>query len=115
MENQDSIPRVNGLNFEAEVLKSEGSVVVDCSAAWCAPCKLARPVLEELLREHAGALKIVEVDGEESPDLVAQLGVRGFPTFIAFGGGREVARATGFGGAAKLRRFAQESLQGMAG
>lgn len=112
MTDQHSIPRVNGFNFENEVLRSDQPVVVDCSAEWCPPCKQARPVLESLLREHGETLKIVEIDGDESPDLVAQLGVRGFPTFLAFRAGQEVGRATGFGGAAKLKQFAQNALVG---
>ena len=69
-------------DFQGEVLESEQPVFIDVSATWCGPCKLAHPIVEELAKTHAGRLKVVEIDGGESPALVARLGVRGFPTFI---------------------------------
>jgi thioredoxin 1 len=56
-----------------------------------------------LARERSGQLKVVRVDGGESPDLVASLGVRGLPTFVLFQAGRETRRQAGFSGARSIR------------
>lgn len=101
---------VNGLSFAAEVLKSELPVLIDVTAEWCPPCKAAAPVIEELAQRYAGRLKVVLIDGGECPDLVATLGVRGFPTFLGVRSAEVVARQAGFGGKRGLEAFAAELL-----
>jgi thioredoxin 1 len=101
---------VNELNFDEEVTRSRVPVLVDVSATWCAPCRAARPVVEALAREHHGKIKVVEIDGDESPELVGRLGVRGFPTFIAFANGRVIDRRAGFGGRRPLEELASALL-----
>lgn len=97
---------VNGLNFQAEVLGAKTPVLVDVSAAWCGPCRMAAPVIEEIAASARGALKVVVIDGDESPELVQALRVRGFPTFIVFENGEEIRRTAGFGGRGALRKLA---------
>lgn len=97
---------VNGLNFQEEVLGAEKPVLVDVSAAWCGPCRMAAPVIEEIAQNAAGSLKVVVIDGDESPELVQELRVRGFPTFIVFENGSEVRRTAGFAGRGALRKLA---------
>jgi len=101
---------VNGLSFAHEVLKSDLPVLIDVTAEWCPPCKLAAPVVAELAERHAGRLKVVVIDGEEASDLVATLGVRGFPTFLGFRGGEIIARQAGFGGKRGLEALAERLL-----
>jgi len=101
---------VNSLSFSQEVLQSDLPVLVDVTAEWCPPCKAAAPIIEELALEHAGRLKVVVIDGGEATDLVATLGVRGFPTFLGIRGGQIVARQAGFGGRRGLERLAQALL-----
>jgi thioredoxin 1 len=101
MENSD-IRLVSEADFEAEVLKSPLPVLVDFGAEWCGPCRALEPILEGIASKHAGALRVVKVDGDASPELTAKYRVRGFPTVIAFVGGVERARHTGTTNAAKL-------------
>src|SRR5690349_21994385 len=101
-----SIVRVSADNFESIVLKSPVPVLVDVSATWCAPCKVARPVVAALAHTHQGRLQVVEIDGDESPELVERLGVRGFPTFLGVYGGEVVERRVGFGGRRALDELA---------
>jgi thioredoxin 1 len=101
---------VNSLSFATEVLKSELPVLIDVTAEWCPPCKAAAPVIEELAERYAGRLKVVVIDGGECPDLVATLGVRGFPTFLGIRGAEVVARQAGFGGKRGLEAFATTLL-----
>jgi thioredoxin 1 len=103
---------VNGLSFASEVLKSPLPVLVDVTAEWCPPCKAAAPVIAELAERYAGRLKVVVVDGGESPDLVATLGVRGFPTFLGVKGAEIVSRQAGFGGRRGLDALVEGLLQG---
>jgi thioredoxin 2 len=85
-------------------------VFIDVSTEWCGPCRVAAPVVVELAKRHLGRIKVVAIDGDESPNLVAELGVRGFPTFIGFGGGRVVSRRAGFGGKGPLNALADDLL-----
>jgi thioredoxin 1 len=101
---------VNSLSFAHEVLKSNLPVLIDVTAEWCPPCKLAAPIVAELAQRHAGRLKVVVIDGEEAAALVATLGVRGFPTFLGFRGGEIVARQAGFGGKRGLEALAETLL-----
>ena len=103
---------VNGLSFAHEVLKSEVPVLIDVWAEWCPPCKAAAPILADLAERHAGRLKIVAIDGGEAADLVATLGVRGYPTFIGVRGGEIVLRQAGFGGRRNLEALADKLLAG---
>lgn len=107
---RDSVTPVNGLNFNDQVVDAELPVLVDVSAPWCAPCRAAHPVVAELARSYAGRLKVVEIDGADSPDLVASLGVRGFPTFLAMVRGEIVDRRAGFGGRKALEELARRAI-----
>jgi thiol-disulfide isomerase/thioredoxin len=103
---------INHLSFAHEVLKSDLPVLVDVSTEWCPPCKAAAPVVAELARRHAGRLKVVMLDGDEAPELVATLGVRGFPTFLGVRNGEIVARQAGFGSKRGLEALAEALLVG---
>ncbi len=102
---------VNGWSFAHEVLKSELPVLVDVTAKWCPPCKLAEPVIAALAAQHAGKLKVVTLDGEEASELVATLGVRGFPTFLGVKGGEIVVRQAGFGSRRGLDALVEQLLE----
>ena len=78
---------LNDGNFEAEVLKSAQTVVVDFWAEWCGPCKMLAPVLEEIATEQGGSAKIVKVNVDENPALAARFGIRSIPTLLYFAGG----------------------------
>ena len=89
------IPRVDEETFPAEVLAAEVPVLVEFTAAWCAPCRALEPVLAGLAGESAGRWKVVAIDMDASPGLSAKCAVRGAPTVILFANGVEVARHLG--------------------
>ncbi|UGS33798.1 thioredoxin [Capillimicrobium parvum] len=89
-----SIPVVDDDHFTAEVLEAERPVLVDFTAAWCPPCRMMKPVLEELAAERDD-LAIVQVDVEDSTITAARYGVLSMPTFILFRGGAPVTQLVG--------------------
>jgi thioredoxin 1 len=99
---------VSDHNYADEVERSELPVFIDVSAEWCPPCKAAAPVVEEIAKSKAGKLKVVAIDGGDSPELVARLGVRGFPTFLGVVRGEVVFRRAGFAGKRALEAFSEE-------
>ena len=93
-----SIPSVSPASFAAEVLASEVPVVIDFTAPWCAPCRALKPVLEHLAQRHAGAVKVVQVDTDQHPDLAVKFDVRGVPTLAVVAAGKHVDGMRGFQG-----------------
>ncbi|MCP4295521.1 MAG: thioredoxin [Proteobacteria bacterium] len=80
---------INDGNFDNEVLKSEGPVLVDFWAAWCGPCKMIGPVLEDLSNEYSGKVKIAKLDVDQNQNTASQFGVRSIPTLILFENGKQ--------------------------
>jgi thioredoxin 1 len=89
-----SLNQVTDNNFDAEVLEADGPVLVDFWAAWCGPCRVVAPVLEEIASERAD-LKIVKLDIDENQQTAARFGVLSIPTMILFKGGQPVKTVIG--------------------
>lgn len=89
-----NIQNVNSDQFEKEVLKAEGLVLVDFWATWCAPCKAIAPILEDISQENKN-VKIVKVDADANQELVKKYGVRGIPTMMLFSEGQVQATKVG--------------------
>ena len=80
--------------FQAEVLESERPVIVDFWAAWCGPCRVMSPILEEIARERDD-LRVVTVDVDHNQQVAATYGVLSMPTFMVFQHGAPVGQIVG--------------------
>ena len=69
-------------NFETEVLNSELPVLIDFWAAWCGPCKMIAPIVEELAVEYDGKVKIGKLDVDDNQQTAIKYGVRSIPTVL---------------------------------
>ncbi len=90
-----TLTAVNNENFETEVLKAQGKVLVDFWAPWCGPCKMQIPVLEKLVQDDSLNGKICKLNTDESPGVAQQFGITSIPTLILFENGEEVERMVG--------------------
>ena len=86
---------VTDASFPAEVERSPLPVLVDAWAAWCGPCQLIVPVIDDLAAEMAGRLKVAKLNVDENPATAARFGLQSIPTLLVFKGGREVDRIVG--------------------
>ncbi len=83
-------------DFQAQVLQAEQPVLVDFWAAWCAPCRMIAPVVDELQQELGDKVRILKMDIDANPQTPMQLGILSIPTLIIFKGGRPADRMIGY-------------------
>ncbi len=103
----DFIKDTDTQRFAADVLDAsmQAPVIVDFWAPWCGPCKQLTPVLETLVRQARGRVRMVKVNVDENQQLAAQLRVQSVPMVYAFVGGRPVDAFVGAQPESKLREF----------
>lgn len=99
------VKELNNNNFESEVLKSQGKVLVDFSATWCGPCKMLAPIVDAYAEAHAGELVVGKVDIDESMALAQAYQVMSVPTLILFENGTPVRQSVGLIPAEALEQF----------
>ena len=81
--------------WDSEVVSSETPVLVDFWAEWCGPCHAVAPVLDKIVEERQGELKLVKVNIDEQPELAGKFNVASIPTMILFKDGEPAAAAIG--------------------
>jgi thioredoxin len=82
-------------NFQTEVVESDVPVLLDLWAAWCGPCRMVSPIVDELAGEYAGKIKVGKVDVDAEPELAGAFGVSSIPTLLLLKDGQVVERAVG--------------------
>ena len=103
-------------NFEAEVKNFSGVVLVDFWAAWCPPCVMMGPMIEQLAQKYTGnpQIKIAKLDVDAHPATTQEFGVMSLPTFLIFANGQDVNSIVGAGPVTKLDEAIQNALQQLA-
>lgn len=81
-------------NFDSEVLKAEGTVLVDFWATWCCPCRMLSPIVDEVASEHPD-VKVGKINVDEQPELAQQFGIMSIPTLLVFKNGEKVQESVG--------------------
>lgn len=76
--------------FDQEVIKSDKPVLIDFWAAWCGPCRIIAPIVEEMAGEYEGKAKICKLDVDNNQNVAMQYGIRSIPTILIFKGGEVV-------------------------
>jgi thioredoxin 1 len=85
---------VNDTTFRGNV-RQEGITLVDFGAPWCPPCKVLKPILDELGEEYGENLSVLEVNCDESPNVATEYGIMSMPTVIVFHNGVPVEKLVG--------------------
>jgi thioredoxin 1 len=106
----EHIKNVSDVSFDADVLKSSQPVLVDYWAAWCGPCKMIAPMLEEVSAEYAGKVTIAKLNVDENPETAAKFGIRGIPTLMLFKDGQVAATKVGALSKSQLTAFLNDSI-----
>jgi thioredoxin 1 len=104
------ILHVSDAAFDTAVLKSSVPVLVDFWAAWCGPCKMIAPILDEIAPEFDGRLQIAKVDVDANPETAPKYGIRGIPTLIIFKDGEVAGTKVGALSKTQLVEFINETL-----
>ncbi len=86
---------VTDATFSAEVERSPLPVVLDIWAAWCGPCQMIAPVLDELAAELAGRVRFAKLNVDENPATAGRFNVRSIPTLLVLKAGQEIDRIVG--------------------
>ena len=86
---------VTDADFAQEVEQHEGVTMVDFWAAWCGPCQMVAPIVEEIAEEYEGRVKVAKLDVDANQDTAARFGVRSIPSILFFKGGEHVDTVVG--------------------
>ena len=97
-------------NFENEVAASEKPVLVDYWAAWCGPCKMVAPIVEEIAIEYSDKLKVGKLDIDSNQESAAKQNVMSIPTLAIFKGGELIAQQVGALSKTQLTQFIESNL-----
>lgn len=95
LKNKNMALAITDATFDEVVLKSTKPVLVDFWAAWCGPCRMVGPVIEEIATEYEGKAVVGKVDVDANQEFAAKYGVRNIPTVLVFQNGEVVGRQVG--------------------
>jgi len=89
------VSEVTTSTWDDEVIKAQGLVMIDFWAAWCGPCRIISPTVEELSKEYSGKVKILKLNTDENSDIASRYQVMGIPTLMFFKDGTKLDQIVG--------------------
>ncbi|MBS9436042.1 thioredoxin TrxA [Photorhabdus noenieputensis] len=106
----EKIIHLSDASFDTDVLNAAGPVLVDFWAAWCGPCKMIAPILDEIAPEYSGKLTIAKLNIDDNPATAPKYGIRGIPTLLLFKDGHVAATKVGALSKTQLKEFLDTNL-----
>lgn len=86
---------VTDATFQQDVISAKGTVLLDCWAPWCGPCRLVGPIMEQLAAEASGRYRIAKLNVDDNPRTAAQFNIQSIPTMLIFKDGELIDRLVG--------------------
>jgi thioredoxin 1 len=106
----ESLLEITDANFDALALKAPLPVLIDFTAAWCAPCRAIAPHVAAIARAYEGRVTVGTCDADANAELAARLDVRAMPTLLLFKGGQVVGQIVGAVPKAKIEALVAKAL-----
>lgn len=101
---------VDDKNFDAVVISAKTPVLVDFWAAWCSPCRMVAPIVDELATEYNGKVNFAKVNVDENRKLSEKYEIRSIPTLLVFKDGKPVKQIVGLRSKGDLKKVLDEAL-----
>lgn len=108
MAESKNVVTVTDTSFEDEVLNSDKPVLVDFWAAWCAPCRIVAPIIDEIADTYGSKIKACKVDVDSNSGMSHKYGVRSIPTIMLFKDGLVVDQVIGANGA-QIKKMVEQN------
>lgn len=102
-----SIIKVDGNNFNEEVLNTDTRVLIDFNADWCGPCRMIAPILEEISNKN-DKIKIVSINVDDNEDLAREYNVFSIPCLVLIENGKEINRSIGLKSKVELEKLVSD-------
>ena len=91
----EGVSEVTTSTWDSEVIRAQGVVMIDFWAAWCGPCRIISPTIEELSKEYSGKIKVLKLNTDENSDIASRYQVMGIPTIMFFKDGTKLDQIVG--------------------
>jgi thioredoxin 1 len=104
------VHNVTDQTFKSDVLDSQVPVLVDFWAAWCGPCRMMAPVLDQAAKDLEGKIKVAKLNVDENPETAGKYGIMSIPTMILFKGGKPAGKIVGYVPKAQLTKTLESAI-----
>lgn len=91
----EGVLEVTSSNWDNEVIKAQGVVMIDFWAAWCGPCRMISPTVEELAKEYSGKIKVLKLNTDDNSEIASRYKIMGIPTIMFFKDGIKIDQIVG--------------------